>query len=157
MSGSRTASGAPVLADDPHLGMATPSIWYQMNLKGPDYEVSGVIFAGIPGIILGHNPSIAWGVTNVGPDVQQLYMEKRNPDNPEEFLYEGEWEQADVMEETIQVKDGSDVQLDVLETRHGPVISEFSEGAGRRHGPVAALDCSRCDSRTGCDPGNESG
>ncbi|MYL31136.1 penicillin acylase family protein [Halobacillus halophilus] len=130
VSGSRTASGAPVLADDPHLGMATPSIWYQMNLKAPDYEVSGVIFAGIPGIILGHNPSIAWGVTNVGPDVQQLYMEKRNPDNPEEFLYEGEWEQADVMEETIQVKDGSDVQLDVLETRHGPVISEFSEGAG---------------------------
>ncbi|WP_244877718.1 penicillin acylase family protein [Halobacillus kuroshimensis] len=129
VSGSRTASGSPMLADDPHLGMATPSIWYQMDLRAGDYQVSGVIFAGIPGIILGHNKSAAWGVTNVGPDVQQLYMEKRNPDNPEEFLYEGRWEQADVIEETIEVKDGSDVQMDVLETRHGPVISEFSEGA----------------------------
>ncbi|MGP4062371.1 penicillin acylase family protein [Halobacillus sp. H74] len=130
VSGDRTESGAPMLADDPHLGMATPSIWYQMDLHAPGYQVSGVIFAGVPGIILGHNDDIAWGVTNVGPDVQQLYMEKRNPDNPNEFLYEDEWEEADVINETIHVKDGDTVEMEVLETRHGPVISEFAEKSG---------------------------
>lgn len=130
VSGDRTASGEPLLANDPHLGMATPSIWYQMHLEAPDYHVSGVIFAGTPGIILGHNDDIAWGVTNVGPDVQQLYLEKRNPGNPQQFLYEDEWEDADVFEETIEVKDGETVEMEVLETRHGPVISEFAGATG---------------------------
>ena len=85
ISGEKTESGKPLLANDPHLGLATPSVWYQMHLKGPDVDVSGVIFAGVPGIILGHTDEIAWGVTNTGPDVQQLYIERRNPDNPYEF------------------------------------------------------------------------
>ncbi|UOR13044.1 penicillin acylase family protein [Halobacillus amylolyticus] len=106
LSGERTASGFPLLADDPHLGLATPSIWYQMHLDSPEYQVSGVIFAGIPGIILGHNEDIAWGVTNVGPDVQQLYIEKRNPDQSDQFMFEGKWEQAEVISEPIQVKGG---------------------------------------------------
>ncbi|WP_394218944.1 penicillin acylase family protein [Halobacillus trueperi] len=131
VSGDRTASGSPMLADDPHLGMATPSIWYQMHLEAPGYNVSGVIFAGIPGIILGHNDNIAWGVTNVGPDVQQLYLEKRNPENPHQFLYEDEWEEADVFTETIDVKDGDPVELEVVETRHGPVISDYAGESGK--------------------------
>ncbi|ELK46071.1 penicillin acylase family protein [Halobacillus sp. BAB-2008] len=131
VSGERTESGAPMLADDPHLGIATPSIWYQMQLEAPDYQVSGVIFAGVPGVILGHNADIAWGVTNVGPDVQQLYAEKRNPDDPTQFEFEGEWEQAEVIAEPIEVKDGDTVELEVLETRHGPVISEFAEETGK--------------------------
>ncbi|SFJ89656.1 penicillin amidase [Halobacillus dabanensis] len=130
VSGEKTLSGAPMLADDPHLGMATPSIWYQMHLDAPGYQVSGVIFAGTPGIILGHNDDIAWGVTNVGPDVQQLYLEKRNPENPHQFLYEEEWEEADVVKETIGVKDGETVELEVVETRHGPVISEYAGKTG---------------------------
>lgn len=97
VSGEKTNSGLPLLADDPHLGLATPSIWLQMHLETDDLNVSGVIFAGIPGIILGHNDSIAWGVTNTGPDVQQLYIEKRNPDNALEFLFEDKWEKATVM------------------------------------------------------------
>lgn len=76
IAGSKTESGKPLLANDPHLSLGTPSIWYQSHLKAPDYEVSGVIFAGIPGIIVGHNKTIAWGVTNVGPDVQELFVEK---------------------------------------------------------------------------------
>ncbi|MBX0356730.1 penicillin acylase family protein [Halobacillus sp. Nhm2S1] len=131
VSGDRTASGSPMLADDPHLGMATPSIWYQMHLEAPGYNVSGVIFAGVPGIILGHNDNIAWGVTNVGPDVQQLYLEKRNPENPNQFLYEDEWEEADVFTETIDVKDGDPVELEVVETRHGPVISDYAGESGK--------------------------
>lgn len=96
VSGDKTKSGLPLLADDPHLGLSTPSIWYQMHLQSPEQNVSGVIFAGIPGIILGHNEDVAWGVTNVGPDVQDLYIETPNSDDRTQFLYEGEWEQAEV-------------------------------------------------------------
>ncbi|WP_174614348.1 penicillin acylase family protein [Virgibacillus ihumii] len=126
VSGEKSKSGMPLLANDPHLGLATPSIWYQMHLESPEVNVSGVIFAGVPGIILGHNENIAWGVTNTGPDVQQLYMEKRNPENPHEFLYEGEWEKAKVIEEPIHVKGGKTIDYEVVITRHGPVISEFA-------------------------------
>ncbi|MFS0673933.1 penicillin acylase family protein [Ornithinibacillus sp. 179-J 7C1 HS] len=131
VSGEKTESGLPLLADDPHLGLATPSIWLQMHLESETgMNVSGVIFAGVPGIILGHNEDIAWGVTNTGPDVQQLYIEKRNPDNENEFLYEEKWEEATVIDEPIKVKDGETIDYQVVETRHGPVISEFAEDTG---------------------------
>lgn len=125
VSGDKTESGMPLLADDPHLGLSTPSIWYQMHLQSPEQNVSGVIFAGVPGIILGHNEEVAWGVTNVGPDVQDLYIETPNPEDPTQFRYEGEWEQAEVRDEPIKVKDGETVDFEVVVTRHGPVISEL--------------------------------
>jgi len=131
VSGDKTESGMPLLANDPHLGLATPSIWLQMVLETDDLNVDGVIFAGVPGIILGHNDHVAWGVTNVGPDVQQLYLEKRNPDNKHEFLFEDNWEEADVISEPIQVKDQETIEYEVVETRHGPVISEFAEDSGK--------------------------
>ncbi|MBO8155568.1 MAG: penicillin acylase family protein [Bacillaceae bacterium] len=130
VDGSKTESGKPLLANDPHLGLDTPSIWFQTHLQSPDLNVSGVIFAGVPGIIVGHNDHIAWGVTNVGPDVQQLYLEKRHPEDPYKFLYENRWEQAEVIKETIFVKDEEPVKLEVVETRHGPVISEFAKKSG---------------------------
>jgi len=132
VSGDKTESGMPLLADDPHLGLATPSIWLQMVLETDDLNVSGVIFAGIPGIILGHNDHVAWGVTNVGPDVQQLYIEERNPDNRNEFLFEDKWEEAEVIDEPIKVKDQETIDYEVVETRHGPVISEFAEDSGKK-------------------------
>src|SRR5699024_6509451 len=125
VSGEKTKSGAPLLADDPHLGLSSPAIWYQMHLTSPSQNVGGVIFAGVPGIILGHNEEIAWGVTNVGPDVQDLYIEEPNPDDPTQFLYEGKWEQAEVRDETIKVKDGDDIPFEVIVTRHGPIISDL--------------------------------
>lgn len=124
VSGDKTKSGMPLLADDPHLGLSTPSIWHQIHLKSPEQNVSGVIFAGIPGIILGHNEKVAWGVTNVGPDVQDLYIEIPNPDNPTQFQYDDEWEQAEVRDETIRVKDEEDVPFEVVVTRHGPIITD---------------------------------
>lgn len=133
VSGEKTASGQPLLANDPHLGLATPSIWLQMHLEAPEINVSGVIFAGVPGIILGHNENIAWGVTNTGPDVQQLYLEERNPDNPDEFLFEEEWEEAEIVDEPIVVKDADTVDYQVTITRHGPVISEFAEESGENN------------------------
>lgn len=124
VSGDKTKSGMPLLADDPHLGLSTPSIWHQIHLKSPEQNVSGVIFAGIPGIILGHNEKVAWGVTNVGPDVQDLYIEIPNPDDPTQFQYDDEWEQAEVRDETIRVKDEEDVPFEVIVTRHGPIITD---------------------------------
>ncbi|WP_110114451.1 penicillin acylase family protein [Bacillus sp. CGMCC 1.16541] len=126
VSGEKSASGKPILADDPHLSLATPSIWYQTHLQTNDLNVSGVIFAGIPGIILGHNDTIAWGVTNTGPDVQDLYIEKRNPDKKDEFLYNDKWEKAEIISEPIDVKDGQTIPYEVTITRHGPVLSEFA-------------------------------
>jgi len=126
VSGDKTKSGTPILADDPHLGLSTPSIWYQMHLQSPQQNVSGVIFAGIPGIILGHNDEIAWGVTNVGPDVQDLYIEIPNPDNPTQFRYDGKWEQAEVRDESIKVKDGETVDFEVVVTRHGPIMTDLA-------------------------------
>lgn len=130
VSGDKTASGKPLLADDPHLGLATPSIWYQMHLEAPEVNVSGVIFAGIPGIILGHNEKIAWGVTNTGPDVQDLYIEKKNPEKENQFLYLDKWEEATVVSEPIKIKDGKTIEYDVTITRHGPVLSEFAGDIG---------------------------
>ena len=124
VAGEKSETGAPLLADDPHLGLSTPSIWYQMHLQSPEQNVSGVIFAGVPGIILGHNEDVAWGVTNVNPQVQDLYIEKRNPENPYEFLYDGEYYKAEVRDEPIQVKGGETVDFEVVVTKHGPVISE---------------------------------
>jgi penicillin G amidase len=126
VSGEKTKNGKPLLADDPHLSLGTPSIWYQMHLESPDVNVSGVIFAGIPGIILGHNEQIAWGVTNTGPDVQDLYIEKRNEEDPTLFLYDGKWEKATIIQEPIKVKGGGSIPYKVTITRHGPVISEFA-------------------------------
>ncbi|MET3681950.1 penicillin amidase [Alkalibacillus flavidus] len=141
VSGDKTESGKPLLADDPHLGLATPSIWYQVTLDSPNYQTSGVIFAGVPGVILGQNDNIAWGVTNVGPDVQQLYLEKRHEDDPHQFLYDGDYYEADVITETIHVDGQESIDYDVIETKHGPVISEFAEPVeAQEDGTVMSVD-----------------
>lgn len=125
VSGEKTASGKPLLADDPHLSLSTPSIWYQMHLQSPEQNVEGVIFAGIPGIILGNNETIAWGVTNVGPDVQDLYIEIPHPNEKGKYRYDGKWEQAEIRDETIRVKDGEDIPFEVTVTRRGPIVSDI--------------------------------
>lgn len=137
VSGTKTASGKPMLANDPHLDIATPSIWYETHLQAAGINVSGVIFAGIPGIIVGHNEHVAWGVTNVGPDVMDLYIEKRNPDKPHEFEYMGKWEAANVHKEEIKVKGQPAIPYEVEETRHGPIITEFT--GDRKHDAAFAL------------------
>jgi penicillin amidase len=130
ISGSRTTTGMPLLANDPHLGIQMPSIWYQAHLEcrpiteACPYNVAGFTFAGVPGIIIGHNDRIAWGFTNVGPDVMDLYIERVNPDNPNQYEVNGEWVDFETRTETIQVVGGEALDLTVRLTRHGPVISE---------------------------------
>jgi penicillin amidase len=130
VSGKLTSSGKPLLANDPHLSIQMPSIWYQMALhcqpKGPacPYEVAGFTFAGVPGVVIGHNDKIAWGFTNVGPDVMDLYIEKVNPANPNQYEVNGQWVDFETRTETIPVVGGEAVQITVRSTRHGPVISD---------------------------------
>jgi len=133
ISGKRTSTGKPILSNDPHLSTQMPSIWYQIGLhcrpRGPQcpFDVAGFSFAGVPGVVIGHNDRIAWGFTNVGPDVQDLYIERLNPDNPNQYEVNGKWVQMNLVNETIRVSDGSTVPLTVRYTRHGPVISDTYE------------------------------
>jgi penicillin G amidase len=129
VSGAHTTSGKPLLADDPHLGIQMPSIWYQVGLHAPGWEVVGFSFAGVPGVIVGHNGRIAWGVTNVGHDTQDLYIIRVNPDNPWQYEYQGEWQDMDIIEEVIKVNGGEEIVLPVRVTRFGPIINEVVEAA----------------------------
>jgi penicillin amidase len=130
ISGKLTTSGKPLLANDPHLAAQMPSIWYEIGLhcvtKGTacPFELTGFSFAGVPGVIIGHNDRIAWGVTNVNPDVEDLYIEKINPQNPNQYEYKGQWEDMQIVNETLQTSSGKTETLTVRYTRHGPIISD---------------------------------
>ena len=127
ISGDLTESGGAILANDMHLGMGLPSIWHSAHLILEDeFNITGVMFPGIPGIIAGFNEHIAWGLTNTGPDVQDLYQLELNPENPQQYLYMGQWRDADVHLETFQVKGEPEPrELEVVETHFGPVISDI--------------------------------
>jgi penicillin amidase len=130
VSGARTDTGKPYLANDPHLGIQMPSIWYQIGLHCVEktetcpFRVTGFSFAGVPGVIIGHNDRIAWGFTNTGPDVMDLYIERVNPENPNQYEVNGRWVDFDTHEEVIRVVGGEAVTVTVRTTRHGPVISD---------------------------------
>lgn len=136
VSGKHTVTGKPLLANDPHLKGTAPSIWYMVHLSAPGLRVAGVAAPGGPGVIIGHNDRIAWGMTNVGPDVQDLYEEKFDPANPQRYLTPEGWRNVDVRHEEIKVRKGftdsatDTVSLDVNITRHGPIIFER---AGKRY------------------------
>jgi penicillin G amidase len=128
VNGDHTVSGKPLLANDPHLGLTAPPVWYFAHLVAPGLNAIGATLPGVPAIVLGHNQRIAWGFTNTGPDVQDLYIEKLvddgkylTPDGPRTF---------ETRVETIHVRGADDVRLAVRSTRHGPVISDVSRSAG---------------------------
>ena len=132
VAGSRTATGLPILANDPHLSIQMPSIWYEVGLHCGDdcpFNVSGFSFAGVPGVIIGHNDHIAWGVTNFAADTQDLYIERINPDNADQYQFNGEWVDLDIRTEIIEVAGTNPTEIQVKSTRHGPIISG-------RYGPL---------------------
>lgn len=121
IAGSRTASGKPILANDPHLDFSAPSTWYQVHLKAPGLDVIGVSLPGVPCVIIGHNERIAWGVTNVGFDVEDLYIEKFDPQTGQ-YLFRGKPEQARLERDVIPVKGRKPEAFVQWVTRHGPII-----------------------------------
>ena len=133
VDGSRSATGAPLLAGDPHLAFGFPSLWYLARIDTPDETLAGATAPGIPGIVLGHNRDIAWTFTNTGADVQDIFIETpvgpdqyQTPDGPKPFI---------THHEIIHVRGQPDVDLTVRETRHGPVISDLIAPSG----PVLAV------------------
>ena len=136
VSGEHTASGAPILANDPHLEATMPSVWYQMGLHCSEvstecpFDVSGFTFAGLPGVVIGHNQSIAWGFTNLHADVQDLYLEAVDDDN--RYLYDGRSRRLGIREEAFSIAGETDpVVITVRESRHGPLISDVSHDLSR--------------------------
>ncbi|HXE90445.1 MAG TPA: penicillin acylase family protein [Terriglobales bacterium] len=130
VSGAHTVSGLPLLANDMHLPHRIPDIWYEAHLQAGDFDVAGVTLPGLPYVIVGHNARIAWGFTNLGPDVEDIFIETFN-DRGEYLTPEG-WKAPERRREVIHVKGKPDVVLDVLLTRHGPVVTELVPGETRK-------------------------
>jgi penicillin amidase len=128
ISGAHTASGKPLLANDMHLEYGLPGIWYMTHLKAPGLDASGVALPGVPGIIVGHNRRIAWGITNLGFRAQDLYIEKLDP-RTGRYLFRGQVEQARLEREIIRVKNQSTVEMPVWVTRHGPLFASEGDAA----------------------------
>ncbi|MFD7403281.1 penicillin acylase family protein [Streptomyces sp. NPDC059866] len=130
IDGAHTITGKPLLANDPHLSASLPSVWYQMGLHCRtvsdkcQYDVSGYTFAGMPGVIIGHNQDISWGMTNSGADVTDLYLEKLTGDG---YLYDGKVRPFDSREETIKVAGGTSKKIVVRETNNGPLLSDRAD------------------------------
>jgi penicillin amidase len=130
VSGSRTSTGKPLLANDPHLGVSIPSIWYQVGLhcrtlsSACPFDVTGYSFSGLPGVVIGHNQSIAWGFTNLGPDVSDFFLEQVRGNT---YLRDGRQVPLTTRTETIKVAGGSDQTITVRSTVHGPILSDALE------------------------------
>ncbi|MBM7518603.1 penicillin acylase family protein [Nocardioides nitrophenolicus] len=132
VDGDHTDTGAPILANDPHLGISLPGVWTQVGLhcrtlsSECPYDVAGFSFSGVPGVVIGHNRDIAWGFTNLGPDVTDLYVERVTGDTWE---YDGQQLPLTRRTERIEVRDGEDVELTVRSTSHGPLLSDLARFA----------------------------
>ena len=130
VSGAHTVSGKPLLSNDMHLDLRIPNVWYEAQLTAGDFDVAGVTLPGVPFVIVGHNRRIAWGFTNLGPNVEDLYIEKFNDKG--EYLTPQGWVKPEHREEIIEVKGRPEVNLDVVITRHGPIITDILPGEKRQ-------------------------
>ncbi|NGP89229.1 penicillin acylase family protein [Fodinibius halophilus] len=135
VSGSKTANGYPILANDPHLNMTLPSIWYSLQLHGPDQNVMGVSLPGAPAVIIGYNENIAWGTTNVGADVWDWYEITFRDSTFSHYNYDGEWHPTTKRVEKIKVKGESTVTDTVVYTHHGPVVQTSGDEPMRSNIP----------------------
>ncbi|HUS08157.1 MAG TPA: penicillin acylase family protein [Bryobacteraceae bacterium] len=126
IAGRLTATGKPILANDPHLEFAIPATWYMVHIQSPQVHVTGAALPGLPGVIIGHNERIAWGVTNLHFDVQDLYIEKLNAQNGQ-YVFRGKLEQARNERELIAVKGEKPVEFVNSITRHGPIWTAIGQ------------------------------
>lgn len=139
VSGDLTKSGKPLLANDPHLGISAPGIWEQVGLRCADvtadcpFDVSGFAFAGMPGVVIGHNEKLAWGLTNLGADVTDFFLERVDENTTR---LDGANVPITERTETIRVNGAPDVRLKVRESVHGPIVSDVLDLVGVAGGPV---------------------
>lgn len=131
VSGSKTASGAPILCNDPHLGLNLPSIWYEMQLSTPSFNAYGATFPGAPGVIIGYNDSCAFGFTNGGRDVRDYYEIRFKDDSRKEYWFNNEWKRTDFRYERIGIAGKPDYIDTVAYTVFGPVMFDHSFGGKR--------------------------
>ncbi|HUI40642.1 MAG TPA: penicillin acylase family protein [Terriglobia bacterium] len=132
IDGHKSATGKPILANDPHLGLSLPSIWYTAHLVAPGLDVIGVTFPGFPYAVIGHNERVAWGLTNLQSDQVDYFIEKTEVGHPGQYLYQGEWRPLERREEDIAVRGAKPYHLLVESTVHGPLVTV--------HGARLALD-----------------
>jgi penicillin amidase len=125
VDGKHSVTGKPLLANDPHLRFGIPSLWYLAHLSFGGEEAVGGTLPGVPGIIVGRTRRLAWGFTNVGPDTQDLYIERINPTNPNEYQTPTGWSRFETRVERIRVRFGGEKAIMVRSTRHGPVMPEI--------------------------------
>ena len=124
VAGSRTTTGQPLLANDPHLKLSSPALWYFARMQAPGLKVAGATMPGLPLVVLGQNEHVAWGFTNTGPDVQDLYIEQLDPGAPGQVRTPQGWAPMETVQEVVKVKGKPDVNFTARRTRHGPVISD---------------------------------
>lgn len=136
--GSRTSTGSPLLANDPHLKLSTPALWYFARLEAPGLRVAGATMPGLPIVVVGQNERLAWGFTNTAPDVQDVYIEEIHESDPMQYRTPDGWARFEQWDETIKVRGGADVPITVRRTRHGPVISDATGAVPGLTGPPGA-------------------
>ncbi len=129
VAGTRTASGKPILANDPHLGFGAPVMWYLARIVAPGLEVAGATAPGVPFMMLGHNRRIAWGMTGTHSDLQDLFIERLDAEDGGRYMTPDGYRPLATRNEVIRVRGAGDVVLKVRETRHGPVISDAPGGS----------------------------
>ena len=135
VSGQHTATGKPILANDPHLGLEAPILWYLVRVATPDMTVKGATVPGLPAVLLGQNDNVAWGLTTTNSDVQDLFIETVDPNDPRRYLTPDGSAAFETKQEIIHVKGEADVTLTVRSTRHGPVMSDIDGEMRKLAGP----------------------
>jgi penicillin amidase len=134
--GKHTTTGKPLLASDPHIAFEAVSCWYEMHVRGGSYHAAGMAYVGMPAVMFGRTPRVAWGCTNNICSQRDLYDEKTDPGHPGKFLFDGQWEPERTLEETIQVKGKGPVRKTIRFSRNGPVVNEVLPPPARNLGTV---------------------
>ncbi len=128
LSAERSQSGSPILANDPHIGLSKPDVWYEAHISYPGFNTYGYYIPTIPFPLIGHDDFKAWGLTMTENDEVDLYAESFNPQNKNEVLYDNKWTKSKTIKEIIKVKDDLEISFNIRETTHGPIVSDYLEG-----------------------------
>ena len=128
LSAERSQSGSPILANDPHIGLSKPDVWYEAHISYPGFNNYGYYIPTIPFPLIGHDDIKAWGLTMTENDEVDLYAESFNPQNKNEVLYDNKWTKSKTIKEIIKVKDDLEISFNIRETTHGPIVSDYLEG-----------------------------